>query len=180
MIIVLNGTSSAGKSSIAKALQSLAKRPLLHVQMDSFLEMMPARYANHPDAFLFETTTVDGSPEVSIETGPYGEALMMGMRRAFASLADAGLDLIIDDVLITGDADAYRDALTGHDVKWVGVQSTLDVAETRERDRGDRMIGLARWQHPRVHVGIHYDLILDTTDTSADACAAQIRDAFDL
>jgi chloramphenicol 3-O phosphotransferase len=39
-IIVLNGIGSAGKTSAAKELQKITKLPFLHVQGDSFLEML--------------------------------------------------------------------------------------------------------------------------------------------
>ena len=41
-IAVLNGIGSVGKSSIARALQAIASQPMLHVQMDAFLDMLPA------------------------------------------------------------------------------------------------------------------------------------------
>jgi chloramphenicol 3-O phosphotransferase len=40
-IIILNGVGSAGKSSIARALQDIAMQPYLHVPMDAFLDMLP-------------------------------------------------------------------------------------------------------------------------------------------
>ncbi|MBS0585452.1 MAG: hypothetical protein JSR76_04015 [Verrucomicrobia bacterium] len=36
MIIFLNGTSSAGKTSVAKKIQELYPEPLLHMGIDSF------------------------------------------------------------------------------------------------------------------------------------------------
>ncbi|HEV2506202.1 MAG TPA: hypothetical protein VGV39_24215 [Mesorhizobium sp.] len=48
-IVLLNGVGSAGKTSIAKALQTLTRTPFLHVQMDTFLEMMPETLHAHPD-----------------------------------------------------------------------------------------------------------------------------------
>jgi len=48
-IILLNGAGSAGKSSIAKALQTLTEAPFLHVQMDTFLDMMPEPLQTHQD-----------------------------------------------------------------------------------------------------------------------------------
>ena len=41
-IVLLNGVSSVGKGSVAKALQKIASRPMLHAQMDALLEMLPA------------------------------------------------------------------------------------------------------------------------------------------
>lgn len=165
VIIVLNGTSSAGKSSIAMALQRLAQRPLLHVQMDSFLEMMPPRYANHPDAFHFVPVEHAAEPEVAVATGAYGAALMRAMRKSVAVLADEGLSLIVDDVIFDrSEVDAYRALLAGHDLRIVAITCELETTQQREQTRGDRMIGLARWQYGRVHRGIDHDLVIDTTD----------------
>ncbi|MBZ9829130.1 hypothetical protein LB534_27955 [Mesorhizobium sp. CA18] len=38
-----------------------------------------------------------------------------------------------------------------------------EVLETRESRRADRLPGLARWQFERVHLGVAYDLELDTS-----------------
>ena len=43
-VIFLNGISSSGKTSIAKAIQYLAQIPFLHIGVDTLIEMMPARY----------------------------------------------------------------------------------------------------------------------------------------
>jgi chloramphenicol 3-O phosphotransferase len=40
-VIYLNGTSSAGKSSIARALQAKLDDLYLHVPLDVFLQMVP-------------------------------------------------------------------------------------------------------------------------------------------
>ena len=63
-IVLLNGVGSAGKSSIAKALQAITREPFLHVQMDSFLEMLPDASWDHPDGITFETVQDAGKPSV--------------------------------------------------------------------------------------------------------------------
>ena len=40
-IIFLNGTSSSGKSSLARELQRRLPEPFLHLQLDAFIEMLP-------------------------------------------------------------------------------------------------------------------------------------------
>jgi chloramphenicol 3-O phosphotransferase len=62
----------------------------------------------------------------------------------------------------------------------VGVVASLAVREARERGRGDRAIGLARWQFDRVHSGNVYGLTVDTEEASAEACARRIVEAFNL
>lgn len=181
VVVVLNGTSSVGKSSIAKALQRLARRPLLHVQMDSFLEMMPPRYANDPEAFHFIPVEAAPEPETAVITGPFGAALMRGMRRSVAALAGEGLSIVVDDVMLEpSDADEYRALLPDANLRFACVTCELSTAERREQARGDRLVGLARWQYGGVHNGIDYDLVIDTTDITPDAAALILRDAFSL
>ncbi len=181
-IVLLNGVGSAGKTTIAKDLQQINRTPFLCVAMDSFLEMLPEAYQDHPDTFRFEPLIQDGHPSIAIHTGPIGRRVMSGMRAAIAALADAGNDLIVDDVLVGGNDEMadYRQRLAAHALLTVGVHAPLDVLEAREKARGDRLIGLARWQFPKVHAGMSYDLDIDTSRASPEACAQQIREHFDL
>jgi chloramphenicol 3-O phosphotransferase len=39
VIIVLNGASSAGKTSIAQAIQRLSQTPVIHASLDTFTDM---------------------------------------------------------------------------------------------------------------------------------------------
>jgi len=179
-VILLNGVGSVGKSSTAKALQAMAVEPMLHVAMDSFLDMLPARMFGHPDGYIFETQVSDGHPTVVIHSGPVMERLLEGMRHAVAALARQGNSLILDDVMFSGgEAEDYRQFVAPHaDLHLVGLHAPLEVLEQRERDRGDREIGLARWQVDRVHQGIVYDLEIDTSLLTPDEVAAKICRAF--
>lgn len=181
-IILLNGIGSAGKSSIAKALQQITAEPFLHVAMDDFLNMLPPLYFDHPDGLVFETLTEDGKPSVAIQTGIVCERLLSGMRRAVAAMAEAGNNLVVDEVLMgAGEASAeYARLLAPYRLHWVGVMAPLNVLEARERARADRMIGLARWQFPRVHAGLAYDLEIDTSRISPAEAARIIKDKFSL
>jgi chloramphenicol 3-O phosphotransferase len=179
-IVLLNGVGSVGKSSIAKALQTMTAEPFLHVAMDAFLDMMPPSLFEAPDGMVFTPREVDGKPSVEITVGPAAEHALRGMRAAMAAMAHAGNNLIIDDVLIDDDAAEYTKSLAGLQVHWVGVFAPLDVLEERERKRGDRDIGLARWLIDRVHKGIRYDLEIDTSFADPAKCAAQIKQAFGL
>ena len=61
-VVLLNGVSSVGKGSVAQALQRIASRPMLHVQMDAFLEMMPPGSFGDPQGYTFETRQEHGRP----------------------------------------------------------------------------------------------------------------------
>lgn len=180
-VILLNGVGSAGKSSIAKALQTITAEPFLHVAMDAFLDMMPARLWDHPDGITFETVQQDGKPSVVIRSGPVADRLLRGMRQSVAAMARQGGNLIVDEVLIDdGDMAEYATLLVDIKFRTVGLFAPLDVLEARERARGDRLIGLARWQYDRVHRGKRYDLELDTGEATPMACAERIKQAFNL
>ena len=179
-VVLLNGAGSAGKTSIAKALQDIAADVFLHVSMDAFLDMLPAASLGHPDGISFETTEDDGHPSVVISTGSAGERAFRGMRHAIAAMARQGNNLIVDDVMLHGQMAEYRRLLTDCTLFTVGVFAPLDVLEARERQRGDRMIGLARWQYQRVHAGMRYDLEVDTGRSPPLACATLIKQRFGL
>jgi chloramphenicol 3-O phosphotransferase len=179
-IIVLNGDSSAGKSSIARALQAITIEPFLHVSIDSFLDMMPPSFSEGPDGLVFEPRMENGKPVCAIVVGPLAERTLGGVRCAMAAMADAGNNLIIEDAMMDGDAADYARALSAHRVSWVGVFAPLDMLEERERRRGDRDIGLARWLFDRVHRGVRYDLEVDAGHASPAECAARIKQTFGL
>ncbi|ASA57741.1 phosphotransferase-like protein [Vibrio gazogenes] len=42
-VIILNGASSSGKSSIARELQAILPRNDLHIGIDTFISMMPEK-----------------------------------------------------------------------------------------------------------------------------------------
>lgn len=122
----------------------------------------------------------NGKPSVVIKTGPVGERTLRGMRRAIIALATEGNNLIVDEVLLGAEKAEYRQLLAPFEVYWVGVFAPLDVLEERERSRGDRLIGLSRWQYDKVHKDMIYNLEIDTSDMTPLACAERIKQKFGL
>jgi len=179
-IVILNGVGSAGKGSIAKALQAITTDPFLHVEMDAFLNMLPQASFGHADGVIFETVEEDGKRLVAIRTGPVARRALRGMRHAVAAMAAQGNNLIIDEVMLNGEMADYTALLSAFELFLVGVFAPLDVLEARERERGDRMIGLARWQYERVHKGKAYDFEVDTGSATPLECAMLIKQKFGL
>lgn len=180
-VIILNGVGSVGKSSTARALQTIAAAPFLHVAMDAFIDMLPEAMFGHPQGLIFETIQDQGKPSIIIRTGPVVDRAMQGMRHAIAAMAAQGNNLIVDEVIIEKrKALEYRTLLSRCNVHFVGLFAPLDVLEARERERGDRQLGFARWQYDRVHRDIAYDLEIETTATTPLENARKIRDAFGL
>lgn len=180
-VVLLNGASSAGKSSTARALQRIARRPFFHVGMDDFLAMTPVASRVDPDGLAFDPVHAPGEqPELAIRMGRHARAVLHAMRRAVAAMADDGLDLIVDEVLDGGEGEAdYRALLARHRLLLVALDAPVTLLEAREAARGDRLAGQARWQAGRVHAGRRYDLRVDAS-LPVDTPAQAIRDAFEL
>jgi chloramphenicol 3-O phosphotransferase len=143
--------------------------------------MLPEAMIGHPDGVVFAPVTDPGGPSIAIAGGAVMNRAMRGMRRAIAAMAAAGNDLIVDDVMLgRGEAEEYRALLRDCELRFVGLFAPLAVLEARERARGDRRIGLARWQYARVHSGIVYDLEIDTSAASPQDCAQTIKAQFAL
>jgi chloramphenicol 3-O phosphotransferase len=182
-IIFLNGTSSSGKTVISKTLQEIMDEYYIHTGLDHYLERIPERMnvlsdGNNPssaDGFLW--VVPEGDKRVSeIRIGPGGFRVLKGMYHAAAALASTGNDLILDDVIF--DAEVLQEAVnTLHTFKvlFVGVRCPLEVAEKRERERGDRMVGLVKSDYDRVHTHGIYDFEVDTSTLSPMECAIQIK-----
>ncbi len=180
-VIILNGVGSVGKTSTARALRTMTAGPFPHVAMDAFIDMLPESMFGHPDGLIFETIQDRGRPSTIIRSGPVMERCMRGMRHAVAAMAAQGDDLIVDEVMIGGQQQhEYRTLPRRSDIRFVGLFASRDVLEARERARGDRRPGLARWQYDRVHRDMIYDLEIDTTATTPPRNARKIRDAFGL
>ncbi|MGW7004535.1 chloramphenicol phosphotransferase CPT family protein [Streptomyces sp. NPDC054933] len=158
-IIFLNGTSSSGKSSLARELLQVLDEPYFHLPVDAFHAMRSRR-----------EFTPDELRDVLRRTG-------MGFHRAVAGMAAGGNNVVVDHVL----SEQWRllDCLglfAPGDVVLVGVRCSLQELERRERHRGDRPIGLAARQLEQVHAHGPYDIECDTATASAAECARQIRD----
>ena len=181
-VVVLNGTSSAGKTSLALAFQELRAACgdcWLVFGIDDFLAKVPRPWI-----------------EIDALRGPYAEEgvrlervgdaarfvigeqvrrLLTAYRRSIAEVARSGLNVVVDDVMIEHhEWDDWRAALADLDPVWVGVRCDIEVAVQRERARGDRVQGLVRGQAATVHRHPVYDLELDTTTESPAALARQL------
>jgi chloramphenicol 3-O phosphotransferase len=177
-IIVLNGASSAGKSTLAKALQTLLPDPYLHVGIDTVVFALPKRYLNPPlwqEIFQYTWPPAESSDGLVIEAGPRGHQLMAGLHHAVAALAHTGNNVIVDHVLIEPRwVQECAQVLGAFPALFVGVYCPLAVVEQRERDRQDRTLGQARAHITKVHAHGLYDLTVDTSQGTPEECAAQI------
>ncbi len=168
-VIVLNGGSSSGKSGIVRCLQAVLRDPWLAAAVDSLVEAMPAAM-QASDAGI--GLAADGTVRVGSEFRKLEAAWMQGV----AAMARAGARVIVDDVFLGGatSQERWQQALGGLDVLWVGVRCASAVAAGREVARRDRVRGMAASQAEMVHLGVVYDLEVDTTHMESLDCARAI------
>jgi chloramphenicol 3-O phosphotransferase len=149
-VILLNGASSAGKSSIARAAQARIETPFWHYSIDHIRAggMLPMDRIRRGD-FAW----ADLRP-----------AFFDGFHRSLPALAGAGNNLIVEIIFETREwlADVAG-LLAPFDVFFVGVHCDLEELERREAARGDRPLGDARRDFATAHRHAIYDLELDGT-----------------
>ncbi|GLW69695.1 hypothetical protein Kpho02_19940 [Kitasatospora phosalacinea] len=164
-VIVLNGGSSSGKTSLARALQGLLPEPWLLFGIDGLIDALPP-----------SGTDLDLAADGTVSVGDGFRALEAAWAAGVAATARAGAPVVVDDVFLGGPASQqrWREALAGLGVLWVGVRCDPAEAAARERARGDRTTGMAADQAVRVHRGVHYDLEVDTTRTPPADCARTV------
>jgi chloramphenicol 3-O phosphotransferase len=161
-IVLLNGASSSGKTSIAEQLLLMLDPPHFHMSVDAINGMRA------------KAKTLDLDPA---ELPGVLARTRAGFHRAMAGMAQAGNDIVADYVF--SESWRLRDCLAvlaSLVVVFVGVHCAPDELGRRERARGDREQGLAAAQEHQVHAHGHYDIEVDTTRATPNDCAILIRD----
>ena len=170
-IIVLNGTSSSGKTGIARCLQAILPQPWLRVGIDDLLAALPPSLMGSASGFVV-------GPQGEVSLGKRFLEIETAWWTGVAGMAQAGARIIIDDVFLGGAASQVRlrAHLQGLTVLWVGVRCDPEIAAGREIARGDRMIGMAAAQAKLVHDGVVYDIEVDTSHAESLHCARAIAE----
>ena len=181
-VVVINGTSSAGKTALAEAFQevrAVAGECWLVFGIDDFMPRLPRRWVAY-DAWS-GSLAGDGvrlerdGDRARYRVGALGRRVLSAYRRSIAEIARAGLNVLVDDVTIEEhEWDEWCAVLAGLHPVWVALRCDADVAVAREAARGDRALGLVRGVVDLVHRFPVYDLELDSTGTCAGDLAAQL------
>ena len=149
---------SAGKTSIVKALQQQVSAPTLHAQIDTFLGMFDW-------SMIVANEQKKKCLHVCVEN----------FHANLAVLATHPFLLIVDHVFEQyAWFEACQKTLQHRRTYFVGVHCPLPILEERELARGDRRIGLAKWQLGVVHLRKPYALEIDSSVASPDECASAI------
>ena len=150
-IILLNGASSAGKSTLCRAIQAQIDEPFLQFSLDFFMfgpGVLPRR-EGEGGAFVWSAVR---------------PKLFEGYFACLPALAGTGNNLVVDFIVETPQ---QLRSLTRHlapfDVFYVGVHCPLPELQRRERQRGDRRSGDARRDFQTVHTFSGYDFEIDSS-----------------
>jgi chloramphenicol 3-O phosphotransferase len=167
--ILLNGASSAGKTSLARAIQNRMPESWITLGVDTLIAAMPPRLDGSPEGLQIHSGG-------RIDVGPEWTRLEAAWRRGVGAMARSGLKIVMDDVIFGGAAAQaeWCAAFAGLAVLWVAVKCDPEVLSAREAARGDRVVGMAARQAAFVHDGIAYDLEVDTSQRTTAECAAEI------
>lgn len=149
-IILLNGASSSGKSTLAQGLQAVLDEPFWHVSIDHLL-------------------AANTLPRARIDSGefPWRDLrphFFDGFHRCLPALATAGNNLIVEHIVETETwMQRLLRLLRGFDVFFVGLHCPLPELERREIQRGNRRIGEARADFAITHSFGIYDFEVNST-----------------
>ena len=191
IVLILNGPSSSGKTSIQKALQKKADRLFLRIGIDTFFDaLLPepdisriqderrldqvATNGEYIRGITYEKDAL-GAPSIPLHIGPAGDRVMKGMHQAIAGYAKSGNHLIVDYILYKPEyLDDLIRSLQGQKVYWIGIFAPLELIEEREKTRGTSPVGHARSHYHSCHQNVSYDLMLNTAYATPDELAEKI------
>ena len=184
IVILLNGCSSAGKTTLARELQNISVEPLHHIALDQFRDGLPPSLrgmnskAGDPGSRGLNVVPQlkDDKLVTSITFGDYGEKVLKVMRRAAAHLANIGCSVVIDDILFKKDYLMDYAKVLNPDRSWlVAVRCELNVVRAREKKRPGRFPGTADSHYDSIHDhGAAYDIEVDTTSQPVSKVAEEI------
>lgn len=185
-IILLNGCSSSGKTTLALKLQQILPEPYQHIALDQFRDGMPGgvRGFNSPDTdpgaqgLNVVPECREGQWVTNIVFGDYGERILEGMRRTVATLWQSGCSVIVDDLLFKQSyLQDYLQVLEPTRTWFIGVRCNSDVVAAREAQRPGRFPGTALAHFEQIHQhGVPYDLEVDTSYNSPRDTAELIKE----
>lgn len=165
-IIFLNGVSSAGKTTLAKTLQSRLSEPYYLLANDTFCDMGPEKFWD-------------------INSDKTGSIALTGLHHTIKLFSDIGINTIVDHVLLKGQGINFNfthldnlkecvEILHGYPVLFVHVICPLEELRRREKERGDRDIGQGESQLAQLNPQDTYDITVDTYGSSKEECADKI------
>jgi chloramphenicol 3-O phosphotransferase len=172
-VLFLQGTSSAGKSTLATALQRELDEYWWALEADDITRMQPT--GERTDWWK---PTPEERPHLSWSHETRFSRWLSGYFGCLATIARTGSNVIaVGGWLQTSWLLDLAATLDGIEALCVGVYCSLEELERRELARGDRRPGYARSQYDLVHTHAPYDVHVDTASQTTPEAVALIRTA---
>ena len=158
-VILLNGPSSSGKSTLAKSLQKLIKGKKNEeygiISIDDFLKMSA-------DDTIYENDVFEVSSDLCDDA---------------VGMLDTYQGVIIDHVITSERIyNQLIDRLRNYGVYLIHVDCPISELKRREKERKDRCTGSAGASYEYLFPKDGYDLTVDTYQSSAEECSLKIID----
>lgn len=186
-VIILNGPSGSGKSSIQREFQYLMMPQLwIKTGIDSLFDApMPTITPENmnfwltPNPIRWVQTSQDeqGNNVITLFVGEQGEKVAYAMNSAIAEYAKNGCNVIVDYIAYKQEwLEDLRQKLKGIKTYYVAVEIPLEILEQREAARGTSPKGHARSHYFTVYGTIKYDLRVNSGTHSAKEIAQQLKE----
>lgn len=161
LVLVLTGPSSAGKSSLARALQTRLPVPAIWLEADRIFPTLPTEHPHWQ------------SPGIR-------RAVVLAFHESIAQWAECGFNLIVDGSLPYEDIQLRAECLqllSSFDLRIIGVTSDDASLTAREQTRPDRRVsGWAVRQSADIHEGMRHAAWIDTSAMTPGRAAMLVLD----
>ncbi|HEV2600817.1 MAG TPA: hypothetical protein VGT41_00830 [Candidatus Babeliales bacterium] len=185
-VIILNGPSAAGKSSIQKEFQHLMMPNLwLKLGIDNLfdqpmpditLENISFWQTENPIRWVDTSKDSADNAIITLFTGEQGDKVAYAMNSAIAAYAHNGCNIIVDYIAYKKEwIEDLQCKLKDIKTCWVKVAIPLDRLEERETARATSPKGHARSHYDTVYWNLPYNLEVNSDTNSAHAIAQQIK-----
>ena len=183
-VILLNGCSSAGKTTLAKEIQSISPEPYHYIALDQFRDGLPPSLRGlnslntDPGSRGLNVVPVikNGRRLTKVEFGDFGRLVLSKMRRMVAQLAKEGCSVVVDDIIFEKDFLLDYAKVLNPEKSWlVAVRCDLETVKSRESTRLGRFPGTAESHYELIHQhGNSYDINVDTSSKGPRHVAEEV------
>lgn len=162
-IIILNGVSSSGKTTLAKTIQDRSPIPLYKLDIDDFILMAPDKFNDY-------------------ENGDFSVQYKFASKFFYVVklYSDLGFDLIVPYMFFKNSdtLQEFRELLNDYPVLVVNISCSVEELQRREITRENRKIGSAAEQLQLLETDFENSATVDNFINSNETCADKIIDLF--
>ncbi len=162
-IIILNGVSSSGKTTLAKTIQDRSPIPLYRLDIDDFILMSPDKFNDY-------------------ENGDFSVQYKFASKFFYVVklYSDLGFDLIVPYMFFKNSEPLqdFKVLLKDYPVFVANISCPVEELEKREIKRGNRKIGSAEEQLNLLETDFENSATVNNFINSNETCADKIIDLF--